>query len=81
MTLEERVTLAMRQSASGRLDFLGTGAGMWSVHPIDRSEAFYEHLGSLIELLEAEEAPTEQQRGHYDLDPSMIALAATRASS
>ena len=81
MTLEERVTLAMRQSASGRLDFLGAGAGMWSVHPIDRSEAFYAHLGSLIELLEAEEQPTEQQRGHYDLDPSMIALAAARAPS
>ncbi len=78
MTLEERVTLSMRQSDSGRLDFLGTGAGMWSTHPIDRSEAYYEYLGSLIALLEAGEAPTEAQRGHYDLDASMIALAATR---
>jgi hypothetical protein len=79
MTLEERVTLSMHQSGSGRLDFLGTGAGMWSVHPIDRSEAFYQHLGSLIALLEAGEVPTEEQRGHYDLDASMIALAAARS--
>ena len=79
MTLEERVTLAMHQSGSGRLDFLGDGAGMWSVHPIDRSEAFYQHLGSLIALLEAGETPTDGQLGHYDLDASMIALAAARA--
>jgi hypothetical protein len=79
MTLEERVTLSMHQSGSGRLDFLGTGAGMWSVHPIDRSEAFYQHLGSLVALLEAGAAPTEEQRGHYDLDASMIALAAARS--
>jgi hypothetical protein len=78
MPLEERITLAMRQTGSGRLDFLGTGDGMWSVHPIDRSPAFYASLGSLIALLEDGSAPTDEQRGHYDLDDSMIALAAAR---
>jgi hypothetical protein len=81
MTLEERVTLAMRESGSGRLDFLGTGPGMWSVHPIARTEAFYEHLDALIALLEAGEAPTEAQLGHYDLHESMIELAAARATT
>jgi hypothetical protein len=79
MTLEERVSLAMRQTGSGRLDFLGTAPGMWSVHPIARTEAFYEHLGSLIALLEAGAAPTAAQLGHYDLHESMIDLAAARS--
>jgi hypothetical protein len=80
MTLEERVTLAMRQTGSGRLDFLGGGAGMYSLHPISRSEAFYEHLGALVALLEAGATPTTEQLGHYDLDDSMIALAGARAA-
>ncbi len=81
LTLEERVTLAMQQSGSRRLDFLGRGAGMWSVHPIDRSPAFYANLGSLIALLEEGAEPTAEQLGHYDLHDSMIALAAARSAA
>jgi hypothetical protein len=78
MTLEERISLAMRQSGSGRLDFLGTAPGMWSLHPIARTDAFHQHLASLIALVEAGEAPTAEQLGHYDLHESMIELAAAR---
>jgi len=81
MTLEERVSLAMRQTGSGRLDFLGSAPGMWSVHPIARTPAFYEHLGSLIALLEAGAEPTAAQLGHYDLHESMIDLAAARSAA
>lgn len=81
LTLEERITLSMREHDAARLDFLGSGPGMWSVHPIDRSPAFYDNLGSLIELLEEGAAPTEEQLGHYDLHDSMIALAAARSGA
>jgi hypothetical protein len=81
MALEERITLAMRESGSGRLDFLGEGAGMWSLHPNLRTEAFFASLPALIALLEAGEAPAEGQLGHYDLDDSMIALAAARSAA
>lgn len=76
LPLEQRISLAMRASGSRRLDFLGSGPGMWSVHPLTRTEAFYEHLGALVALLEAGAPVTEEQRGHYDLHESMIALAA-----
>jgi hypothetical protein len=80
LTLEERVTLAMREHGAGRLDFLGTDPGMWSVHPINRSPAFYDNLAGLIALLEEGAAPTEEQLGHYDLHDSMLALAASRGT-
>jgi hypothetical protein len=80
MPLEERITLAMRATGSGRLDVLGAGEGMWSVHPLTRTEDFHANLGSLVALLEAGEPVTEAQLGHYDLHDSMIELAAARAA-
>jgi hypothetical protein len=81
MALEDRTTLAMRATGSTRLDFLGTGAGMWSVHPDTRSPEFFASLEALIALLEEGAAPTEDQRGHYNLHESMIALAAARPAA
>lgn len=81
MPLEERISLAMRETGSGRLDLLGSAPGMWSVHPNDRSPAFYAGLEALIALLEEGAPPTEEQLGHYDLHDSMLALAAARAAA
>jgi hypothetical protein len=81
MALEDRITLAMQAAGAARVDFLGTGAGMWSLHPNVRPDAYYEALPALIALLEAGGAPTADQLGHYDLQPSMIALAAGRAAA
>lgn len=78
MPLEERMSRAMAESGSGRLDLLGSGAGMWSLHPLERTEAFHASLPALLALLEAGDPVTEEQRGHYDLDASMVELAAAR---
>lgn len=73
MTAEERISSAMQASRSGRLDFLGAGPGLWSVHPNERGEAFYAALPALIAHLEAGGTVPEPQLGHYDLDPSFLA--------
>jgi hypothetical protein len=44
---------------------------MWSLHPLDRSQRFYERLPALIERVEAGDVP-DDQRGHYDVLPSML---------
>lgn len=79
MPLEERITAAMRESGSARLDFLGSGDGMWSLHPLTRTPRFYEQLPALVALLERGGDVTEQQRGRYDLHDSMLELTAARA--
>lgn len=54
-----------------RLDVLGRGHGMWSLHPPYRSEAFYAQLPHLIEQIEQGQVPPEQ-RGRYDVHDSMV---------
>jgi hypothetical protein len=54
-----------------RLDYLGRPPGMWTLHPRERTESYYEFLPQLVDRIERGDV-TEQQRGHYDLDPSML---------
>lgn len=49
-----------------RIDFLGSGKGMWSLHPPYRTAAFYEQLPEIITRVEANDLPGEQQ-GFYDI--------------
>jgi hypothetical protein len=56
-----------------RVDFLGRGPGMWSIHPEHRTPAFYRALPALVARIEAGDV-SEAQRGSYDLDPSMVAV-------
>ncbi|PWK79881.1 hypothetical protein LX99_00341 [Mucilaginibacter oryzae] len=49
-----------------RVDFLGDGDGMWSLHPPYRTENFYEQLPAIIKRIENNDLP-ENQRGFYDL--------------
>ena len=68
---ELTITDAMRARGLARVDFLGSGAGMWSLHPPYRSEAFYRELPRLIEQVETGQVP-EAQRGDYDVNDSML---------
>lgn len=62
---------AMAAAGMHRLDYLGRGPGMWTLHPRERTETYYELLPELIRRIERGDV-TEQQRGHYDLDESML---------
>lgn len=74
---EIMLSTALEKSGLIRIDFLGHGAGLWSVHPPYRSELFYERLPSLIARIEAGDV-TEAQRGNYDVDDSMIDWSTAR---
>ena len=63
---------AMTEAGLRRVDFLGRPPGMWSLHPPDRSERFYESLPKLIERVENGDI-SEDQRGNYDVVDSMLA--------
>jgi hypothetical protein len=63
---------AMTEAGLRRVDFLGSPPGMWSLHPPDRSERFYESLPRLIERIENGDV-SDDQRGNYDVVDSMLA--------
>jgi hypothetical protein len=63
-----------------RIDMLGTLPGMWSLHPPYRSEEFYNRLPAIIRAVEAGEIP-EGQRGHFDLNDSMVDWSQARAAN
>ncbi|MEX2641098.1 MAG: hypothetical protein WD266_10450 [Balneolales bacterium] len=50
-----------------RLDYLGNGPGLWTLHPPFRSELFYEKLAGILTSVEAGNIP-EVQRGFYDIN-------------
>jgi hypothetical protein len=62
---------AMTAAGMYRLDYLGREPGMWTLHPRERTNAYYEFLPELIDRIERGEV-TDEQRGHYDLDASML---------
>jgi hypothetical protein len=62
---------AMVAAGMYRLDYLGRPPGMWTLHPRERTAAYYQLLPQLIERIERGDV-TEQQRGRYDLDSSML---------
>jgi len=49
-----------------RIDFLGKGKGLWSLHPPYRNAFFYENLPSIIKRVEKNDLP-ESQKGFYDI--------------
>lgn len=65
---------AMTAAGMYRLDYLGRERGMWTLHPLERTEAYYECLPELVARIERGEV-TDAQRGHYDLDASMLTPA------
>ena len=73
--VEGAISKAMRRRGVFRLDFLGSGPGMWSVHPLHRTPAYVRSVPEVIRMVEAEDIP-EAQRGEYDLTPAFLAIAA-----
>jgi len=53
-TRRDELSAAMSARGLSRIDFLGSGKGMWAVHPPPRSAAFYEALPELIGRIELE---------------------------
>jgi hypothetical protein len=68
---EEVLTAALIERGLCRLDFLGSGAGMFSLHPPYRSPEFFRSLPAIIERIERGDVP-DAQRGDYDLNGSMV---------
>jgi hypothetical protein len=83
MPAEEVLSDNMMRIGVYRLDFLGTGKGMYSLHPPYRSPEFYAALGSIVERIEKGDVP-EGQLGDFDINGSMVdwtsALAAKTRS-
>ena len=61
----------MRARRLFRREFLGSGAGMWTLHPPYRSADFYERLPELIRRVESGDIP-QGQRGDHDFNSSMV---------
>ncbi|WPU91657.1 hypothetical protein SNE25_20270 [Mucilaginibacter sabulilitoris] len=63
---EHIISAFMKKHNRTRIDFLGSGSGLWSLHPPYRTKAFYEQLQSVVKLVELNQLP-ENQNGFYDL--------------
>jgi hypothetical protein len=68
---ERLIGEGMTAAGLHRVDFLGSPPGMWSLHPPDRTERFYESLPALIERVESGRV-SDDQRGAYDVVDSML---------
>ena len=63
---EHLLSAFIRKHNLKRVDFLGTGTGLWSLHPPYRTSAFYEDLPNLLNRIYSNDLPKEQQ-GFYDI--------------
>lgn len=77
-TAEGSIGRVMARSGLWRIDFLGEGPGLWSLHPPYRSETFYRRLPEIIAMVEEDSVP-DGQRGAYDLNDSIIDWSDARA--
>lgn len=71
MPAEEVLSANMMARGLKRIDYLGTGAGLFSLHPPFRSPEFYDQLPQLIARIERGDIP-EGQKGDYDINASMM---------
>lgn len=76
---ERSMSVAMLKCGMTRIDFLGSGRGMWSVHPPHRCEHFYERLAELVVRIEMDDVP-DVQRGRHDVHDAMVDWSAARVS-
>ncbi len=77
--LEVNLSEAMAAQHGIRVDFLGSGPGMWAIHPLYRTPEFFNRLPTLVADIEAGRIP-EGQRGHHDVTESMVDGAGTEAT-
>ncbi|HEX9529721.1 MAG TPA: hypothetical protein VF954_01190 [Acidimicrobiales bacterium] len=74
---EDLLSRAMCRGGFRRVDLLGPGPGLWSLHPRYRPPAFYAALPELIERVERGDVP-DGQRGRHDIAPCLVPLPARR---
>jgi hypothetical protein len=63
---EAILSTVLRQHGLHRVDMLGSGSGMWSLHPTSRTTTFFQGLPDLIARVEAGDIP-DAQRGEFDV--------------
>ena len=61
-----------------RIDFLGLGNGLWSLHPPYRTRSFFDHLPAIIATIESGNLP-DSQRGFYDMIDEVCDWSEARA--
>ncbi len=70
-TLERNISAFMRSSRKFRVDFLGTGRGLYSLHPLYRSQAFYNSIPDALRRLKGDDIP-DDQLGHFNISDSFL---------
>src|SRR5262249_40630977 len=65
-TLERIISASMESSRKFRVDFLGTGGGLYSLHPLYRSDAFYRSIPDALRRLKEGDIP-QDQLGHFNI--------------
>ena len=68
---EHQLADFMENNGLIRIDFLGSGDGMWSLHPPYRNSNFYDGLENLIKKIENNDVP-DSQKGFYDITDELI---------
>ncbi|HVV55980.1 MAG TPA: hypothetical protein VHC47_11670, partial [Mucilaginibacter sp.] len=63
---EELLSDYIKKNGLKRIDFLGRGNGLWTLHPPFRVVGFYERLPEIIKDIEQNNLPPEQY-GFYDI--------------
>lgn len=76
--LENCLSDMMHSHGLIRVDMLGSGDGMWTLHPDGRSPDFYAALPSLLRRVEEGDIP-EGQRGYHDVNDAFFDWSSTRA--
>jgi hypothetical protein len=70
-TLERIISEMMMSFRKFRVDFLGTGRGLYSLHPLYRSEAFYQSIPDALRRLREDDIP-DDQLGRFDISDSFL---------
>jgi hypothetical protein len=71
--IELQMSNRMVEQGLERIDFLGSGTGLWSLHPVYKTPIFVDALPMLIARIESDDIP-DGQRGDYNINDSMIHL-------
>jgi hypothetical protein len=70
-TLELMIGRMMRKEGKARVDFLGNDPGLWSIHPLFRSDEFYLRIPEIIERVKENDVP-RSQLGYYNFSSDFI---------
>ena len=70
-TVEETITKMMNKKNMKRIDFLGSDGGIWSLHPLFRSEEFYNNIPLILDKMKNMDF-SEEQLGYYNFIPEFM---------